>query len=85
MSDLRHVYPVTDDDEHICHGLVCWCVPRYFVPCDECEVEIAPLGAVTERIYQRGNGCWRCVDGLIELTAAEAEACEHPLIIVHNR
>lgn len=31
------------------------------------------------------DGCWKCTDGLIPLTRAEAEATDQPLIIVHNR
>lgn len=62
----QHVYPVAS--EHVTAGLMCWCVPRFYVPCDECT-----------------DGCWQCVEGLIELTVAEAEQCERQIIIVHNR
>lgn len=83
MSQSVHTYPTTD--EHVTQGLGCWCVPRYYLPCDECDVELAPVEDATERIYERGEGCWKCTDGLIELTQAEAHASEHPLVIVHNR
>jgi uncharacterized cupin superfamily protein len=29
-------------------------------------------------------GCWKCTDGTTPLTRAEAEACDSPIIIVHN-
>jgi hypothetical protein len=31
------------------------------------------------------SGCWKCTDGVIVLTRAEAEACDRPIVIVHNR
>lgn len=55
--------------EHLTDGLDCWCSPRYATPCDECD----------------GDGCWKCIDGLITLTRIEVELSDVPLIIVHNR
>jgi hypothetical protein len=34
-SDNIHVVPVWQ--EHVCTGFDCWCLPRYMIPCDECE------------------------------------------------
>lgn len=31
------------------------------------------------------TGCWRCVDGTVPLTRAEADASAHPVIVVHHR
>jgi len=72
-------------DEHDLLGLDCWCSPRYLLPCDECDVEIAPADDATEQIFERGSGCWKCDDGCIPLSRAEAEATERSIIIVHNR
>jgi hypothetical protein len=90
-----HSYPV-DEGEHVTDGIGCWCVPRYYLPCDECgDVDgldaIADnagdtrLNAFAEDMHAAVPGCWKCVEGLVELTQAEAEACERPLVIVHNR
>lgn len=96
MSDAVHVDPI-DDDEHVIDGLGCWCAPRYLLPCDECGdmdglTEIAEKHGVG-RLHSHPDeinapqvpGCWKCVNGLVELTRDEAQACEDPLVIVHNR
>lgn len=31
------------------------------------------------------TGCWKCTNGLIPLSRAEADASERPIVIVHNR
>lgn len=31
------------------------------------------------------DGCWKCDEGLIPLTRAQAEASEAALVVVHNR
>jgi hypothetical protein len=64
----RHVLPTSD--EHLTEGLDCWCVPTYFVPCDECE---------------NGEGCWKCDDGKVWLTHAEALDEPQTIVVVHNR
>jgi hypothetical protein len=70
--------------EHDTDGLDCWCGPRYSLPCDECEVEVAPADDASERIYERGAGCWKCEGGTIRLTREQAEHADAPLVIVHN-
>lgn len=62
------VVPVEGGHEE--HGLDCWCVPTYFVPCDECE---------------NGDGCWKCDNGKVWLTYDQALAEERTIVIVHNR
>lgn len=57
---------------HDTDSLDCPCGPDYFVPCDEHEVD--------------GETCWRCAahNGLLPLTRAEADACDDPIVIVHQ-
>ena len=31
------------------------------------------------------TGCWKCTEGFIALSRAEAERASDPLVIVHNR
>ena len=70
MNDQsQHVYHTSA--EHDTNGLDCWCSPSYNLPCDECEPPQA--------------GCWKCINGLIPLSRAQAETNDQPLIIVHNR
>lgn len=94
MSDSRHVYPTTD--EHITEGFDCWCSPAYMLPCDECGdtdglAEIADdvgsdeLHSDVEAMRAEVPGCWKCKNGLIELSREEAELAKEPLVIVHNR
>ena len=60
---------MTHETAHDTDSLGCWCAPRFYLPCDECE---------------RGQGCWKCERGLIELTREQADASDVPLVIVHN-
>jgi hypothetical protein len=94
MNRSIHAAPLID--EHAIDGLGCWCVPRYVLPCDECGDDEGldaivgdddPPHAVSfaEDMRAPVPSCWKCTEGLIELTRAEAEACTRPLVIVHNR
>lgn len=59
------------DREHVEERMGCWCQPRYFIPCEDCE--------------SVGNtSCWKCEDGRIEITAADADTREGWVIVVHN-
>ena len=87
------VYPVIEESEHNLEGLDCWCVPKYLLPCDECD-EMEPLVILPVRRLHADTpeqaqvdvaGCWKCVEGMIALTREEAEACERTVIIVHHR
>jgi hypothetical protein len=82
--DRVHTYPSTD--EHITEGLNCWCAPSYFRPCDECDVE-EYRGAARGDLpaMPTAPSCWKCQNGLIPLSYAEADATESGIIIVHNR
>jgi hypothetical protein len=53
--------------EHALDGLECWCGPRYYRLCGNCD---------------GGASCWQCVEGLIAITRAVAEFTD-PLIIIH--
>lgn len=72
-------------EEHDTDGLDCWCGPSYFLPCDECDVEDW-RGAARAYLSEMPTapGCWKCTNGLIPLSRAEAGAAEVPLVIVHN-
>lgn len=62
-----------DAIEHNVESLDCACAPRFFLPCDECEPETP--------------GCWKCIDGLIELDRSAADSAHadgEPLVIVHH-
>jgi hypothetical protein len=83
-TDRVHVCPVAD--EHDTDGLGCWCAPTYNLVCDECDAEDHRGAAQGHLPAQPSHpGCWKCQNGLIPLTRAEAEATDQPLIIVHNR
>lgn len=72
----RHVYPAAVAAEHNTTGLVCWCVPRYFSPCDEC----------TDGCWKCSGKSQHA--GLIELTvddATERYTAGEGILIVHNR
>jgi hypothetical protein len=83
-SDSVHTYPTTD--EHITDGLDCWCSPVYYLPCDECDVaEYRGIARGDLPAMPLASGCWKCTNGLILLSRAEAEATDQGIIIVHNR
>lgn len=79
-------------DIHVIDGYDCWCVPRFYVPCDECgNIESwEQVSHGTKRVHARPKdlgvtkSCWKCVNGLIELSQAEAEASEDAVLVVHN-
>ncbi len=69
MREINIVPSVYRDQlKHDVESYDCWCRPRFYLPCDECD----------------GTGCWKCSAGLIELTRAEADAAEQSLIVVHS-
>jgi hypothetical protein len=32
-----HTIPAERQTEHVTEGLMCWCVPRFYLPCDGCD------------------------------------------------
>lgn len=96
-GDSIHTYPADEEfAEHITEGLMCWCVPRFYIPCDECgdldglsdlaeQHGVERLHSYPDEMHADVPGCWKCKEGLVELTTAEAELCTQPLVIVHNR
>jgi hypothetical protein len=74
--------------KHITTGLDCPCNPKFYRPCDDCEVEeyraARRADFDSEDDLPSALGCWKCERGLIELTRAEAEASDVALVIVHN-
>lgn len=49
-SDVLQIYPVNGRPHETGRGAACWCGPRYFRYCTQCD----------------RKGCWACLDGLIE-------------------
>jgi hypothetical protein len=76
-----HLY--MDDKDHSTDALTCWCQPKFYRSCDECTDDEPWMMDRQEQGDQR-NGCWKCEDGLIELTQREANAVDEPLVILHN-
>jgi hypothetical protein len=68
--------PIAPGGAHDTDSTDCWCKPRFFKPCRECE---------------NGDGCWKCggtdkaeFRGLIEITHDEADADDDGIVTVHN-
>lgn len=70
--------------EHSTDWLDCWCAPGYYVPCDACD-PMEYRGAA--RVYllepPTAPGCWKCANGLMPISRAEAGATEETLVILH--
>lgn len=75
-------------------GPTCWCNPRLFEPCAECEpfsdeMQVAqalavhvPAQEITAKRPKKAKGCWKCQgDGLSEVVEREGE---EPCIVIHN-
>jgi hypothetical protein len=73
-------------DAHNTDGLECWCGASDHLACDECDV-VDYRGAARVYLFDPPTdaGCWKCTNGLIPLSPAEAAATEETLIVVHNR
>jgi hypothetical protein len=67
----RHVHPLRPALEHDVNGPLCWCEPKTYRVCVECD-HVAP--------------CWNCGQGgLIEVPPAVADADDvHAYLIIHN-
>lgn len=68
---------------HDVESFDCWCRPRYYLPCDECETSPSD-GLGVMMVVPPHLGCWKCTSGLIELTREQADICEHSLVVVHR-
>jgi len=74
---------MADEPAHDTGSLDCWCLPRFFRVCDECESEpmagVDVMGCVPPH-----QGCWNCEHGLIELSRIQAEHVGMALVVVHR-
>ena len=65
-------------------GAACWCAPRLYVPCPQCEPDDY-VGAASATLFAmpKAASCWACTNGLRAITREEAALSTECVIAVH--
>lgn len=65
----------------------CWCKPRVFLPCDECDLDIDRTIHLTD-VSSEGRPCWKCggsdFRGLVEVELPADNDHGAAYVVVHN-
>lgn len=64
-------------------ALDCWCRPRFYRVCSECESEPMAGVDIMGRVPPH-PGCWACTNGLVEVSRIQAEHIGMALVVVHR-